>query len=256
MNEEKRDPELEDVRLQKFLALCSLGSRRECEKLIEEGRVEIDGALVRDLGARVNAYDQKVKVDGSRVRPVLEKIVLALYKPKNVLSAMEDRSSRLTLQDVLTYKTRAKLFHVGRLDYDSEGLILMTNDGQLANRLSHPRYGVEKTYVVRLNSPLPRDAELRLMSRGVLLEDGWQKFDKIRILRQGSHKCEVSVSLHSGKNRIVRRMFASLGFRVEKLVRTRIGPISLGGLKAGQYRKLSGREIQELEKEVGFDNRD
>ncbi|MBR6440262.1 MAG: rRNA pseudouridine synthase [Aeriscardovia sp.] len=256
MNLEKRDPGLEDVRLQKFLALCSLGSRRDCEKLIEEGRVEVDGALATDLGARVNAYDQKVKVDGSRVRPVLEKVVLALYKPKNVLSAMEDRSSRPTLRDALNYKGRAKLFHVGRLDYDSEGLILMTNDGQLANRLSHPRYGVEKTYAVRLDAPLPRDAALRLSSRGVLLEDGWQKFDKIRIIKQGSHKCEASVTLHSGKNRVVRRMFAAAGFRVERLVRTRIGPVSLGGLKPGQYRELGRAEVGELEKEVGFDNRD
>ena len=256
MNVEKRDPELEDVRLQKFLALCSLGSRRDCEKLIEEGRVEVDGALATDLGTRVNAYDQKVKVDGSRVRPVLEKVVLALYKPKNVLSAMEDRSSRLTLQDILTYKSRAKLFHVGRLDYDSEGLILMTNDGQLANRLSHPRYGVEKAYTARLDSPLPQAMALRLASRGVLLEDGWQKFDKIRILRQGSHKSEVQVCLHSGKNRIVRRMFAAVGLRVEKLVRTRIGSVSLGGLKPGQWRELGRAEVQELEKEVGFDNRD
>ena len=255
MNLEKRDPELEDIRLQKYLALCSLGSRRDCEKLIEEGRVEVDGALASDLGIRINAYEQKVRVDGSRVRPELEKVVLALNKPKNVLSAMEDKSSRLTLSDILTYKSKARLFHVGRLDYDSEGLILMTNDGALANRLSHPRYGVEKNYMVSLNRPLPRNVASMLVSRGVLLEDGWQKFDKIRILRQGSHKCEVMVFLHSGKNRIVRRVFAALGFRVEKLVRTRMGPVSLGGLKPGEYRKLDKKEIEELEKEVGFDNR-
>ncbi|MBO6006863.1 MAG: rRNA pseudouridine synthase [Aeriscardovia sp.] len=255
MNLEKRDPELEDIRLQKYLALCSLGSRRDCEKLIEEGRVEVDGALASDLGTRINAYEQKVKVDGSRVRPELEKVVLALNKPKNVLSAMEDKSSRLTLSDILTYKSRARLFHVGRLDYDSEGLLLMTNDGTLANRLSHPRYGVEKNYMVFLNHPLPQNVASMLVSRGVLLEDGWQKFDKVKILRQGSHKCEVMVSLHSGKNRIVRRVFAALGFRVEKLVRTRMGPVSLGGLKPGEYRKLDKKEIEELEKEVGFDNR-
>ena len=255
MNLEKRDPELEDIRLQKYLALCSLGSRRDCEKLIEEGRVEVDGALASDLGTRINAYEQKVKVDGSRVRPELEKVVLALNKPKNVLSAMEDKSSRLTLSDILTYKSRARLFHVGRLDYDSEGLLLMTNDGTLANRLSHPRYGVEKNYMVFLNHPLPQNVASMLISRGVLLEDGWQKFDKVKILRQGSHKCEVMVALHSGKNRIVRRVFAALGFRVEKLVRTRMGPVSLGGLKPGEYRKLDKKEIEELEKEVGFDNR-
>ena len=252
---EKRDPGLEDIRLQKYLALCSLGSRRDCEKLIEEGRVEVDGALATDLGIRINAYEQKVRVDGSKVRPELEKVVLALNKPKNVLSAMQDNSSRLTLSDILTYKSKARLFHVGRLDYDSEGLILLTNDGVLANRLTHPRYGVEKNYVVFLNRPLPQNVASMLASRGVLLEDGWQKFDKIRILRQGSHKCEVSVSLHSGKNRIVRRVFAAIGFRVEKLVRTRMGPVSLGGLKPGEYRKLDKKEIEELEKEVGFDNR-
>ena len=255
MNLEKRDPGLEDIRLQKYLALCSVGSRRDCEKLIEEGRVEVDGALATDLGIRINAYEQKVRVDGSKVRPELEKVVLALNKPKNVLSAMQDNSSRLTLSDILTYKSKARLFHVGRLDYDSEGLILMTSDGALANRLTHPRYGVEKNYVVFLNRPLPQNVASMLVSRGVLLEDGWQKFDKIRILRQGSHKCEVSVSLHSGKNRIVRRVFAAIGFRVEKLVRTRMGPVSLGGLKPGEYRKLDKKEIEELEKEVGFDNR-
>ena len=217
--------------------------------------MEVDGALATDLGIRINAYEQKVRVDGSKVRPELEKVVLALNKPKNVLSAMQDNSSRLTLSDILTYKSKARLFHVGRLDYDSEGLILMTSDGALANRLTHPRYGVEKNYVVFLNRPLPQNVASMLVSRGVLLEDGWQKFDKIRILRQGSHKCEVSVSLHSGKNRIVRRVFAAIGFRVEKLVRTRMGPVSLGGLKPGEYRKLDKKEIEELEKEVGFDNR-
>ena len=110
---------------------------------------------------------------------------------------MEDKSSRLTLSDILTYKSRARLFHVGRLDYDSEGLLLMTNDGTLANRLSHPRYGVEKNYMVFLNHPLPQNVASMLVSRGVLLEDGWQKFDKVKILRQGSHKCEVMVALHS-----------------------------------------------------------
>lgn len=255
MNSEKRDPELEDVRLQKYLALCSLGSRRDCEKLIEEGRVEVDGTLVSDLGTRVNAYEQKVKVDGSRVRPVLEKVVLAFNKPKNVLSAMQDPSSRLTLSDVLPYKSKARLFHVGRLDYDSEGLILMTNDGNLANKLSHPRYGVEKSYEVFLNRPLPQSLAFRLVSRGVLLEDGWQKFDKIRILKQGSHKCEALVCLHSGKNRIVRRVFAAVGFRVEKLVRTRMGSVGLKGLKPGEYRKLDKSQIEKLEKEAGIDNR-
>lgn len=251
-----RDPEFEDIRLQKYLALCSLGSRRKCEKLIEEGHVEVDGSLVSDLGVKVNAYEQKVKVDGFRVRPETEKVVLAVNKPKNVLSAMEDSSSRLTLSNILDRKLKMRLFHVGRLDYDSEGLILMTNAGRLANRLAHPRYGVEKNYMVSLNRPLPQNMASMLVSRGVLLEDGRQKFDKIRILKQGSHKCEVLISLHSGKNRIVRRIFAAVGFRVEKLVRTRIGPISLGRLKPGEYRKLGNKEIEELEKEVGLDSRD
>lgn len=252
---EKRDTDLENIRLQKYLSLCSLGSRRKCEKLIEDGRVEVDGSLISDLGIKINAYKQKVKVDGSRVKPEMEKVVLVLNKPRNVLSAMEDSSSRLTLADILPHM-KTRLFHVGRLDYDSEGLILMTNAGGLANRLNHPRYGIEKNYTVSLNRPLPKGIASTLVSRGVLLEDGWQKFDKIRILRQGSHKCEILVALHSGKNRIVRRAFAAVGFRVEKLVRTKIGPIRLGTLKPGEYRKLSNKEIEELEKEVGFDNRD
>ena len=227
----------EGIRLQKLLAQAGFGSRRKCEEIITEGRVEIDGELVTELGTRVDPKHQEVRVDGSRVRVNPNHVTLALNKPKRVLSAMEDPKGRYTLSDIVGDKYD-RIFHMGRLDYDSEGLILMTNDGELSQRVMHPKYEVEKTYIATLEGRISGQVCRRLVTTGVQLDDGWIKL--------------VKVVLHSGKNRIVRRIFGSIGFPVKRLVRTQIGPIKLGDLKSGSYRVLSQTEVRSLSKAVGL----
>ena len=211
-------------------------SRRKCEEIITEGRVEIDGELVTELGTRVDPKHQEVRVDGSRVRVNPNHVTLALNKPKRVLSAMEDPKGRYTLSDIVGDKYD-RIFHMGRLDYDSEGLILMTN---------------EKTYIATLEGRISGQVCRRLVTTGVQLDDGWIKLDRCAILDASRDSTLVKVVLHSGKNRIVRRIFGSIGFPVKRLVRTQIGPIKLGDLKSGSYRVLSQTEVRSLSKAVGL----
>ena len=231
----------EGIRLQKLLAQAGFGSRRKCEEIITDGRVEIDGELITELGTRVDPKRQEVRVDGSRVRVNPNHVTLALNKPKRVLSAMEDPKGRYTLRDIVGDKYE-RIFHMGRLDYDSEGLILMTNDGELSQHVMHPKYEVEKTYIATLEGRISGQVCRRLVTTGVKLDDGW-------ISRESTL---VKVVLHSGKNRIVRRIFGSIGFPVKRLVRTQIGPIKLGDLKSGTYRVLSQAEVRSLSKAVGL----
>lgn len=239
------------IRLQKLLAQAGYGSRRKCELMITEGRVEVDGALVTELGTRVDPSHQRIRVDGSRVRINTNHVTLALNKPRKVLSAMEDPKGRYTLRDIVGDKYE-RIFHMGRLDYDSEGLILMTNDGELSQHVMHPKYEVEKTYVATLDGKISGTVCRRLVTTGVQLDDGWIKLDRCAIVDASRDATIVKVVLHSGKNRIVRRIFGSIGFPVRKLVRTQIGPIKLGDLKTGSYRVLSQTEVRSLAKEVGL----
>lgn len=239
------------IRLQKLLAQAGFGSRRKCEQMITDGRVEIDGELVTELGTRVDPDRQRVRVDGSRVHVNKNHVTLALNKPKRVLSAMDDPKGRFTLRDIVGDKYE-RIFHMGRLDYDSEGLILMTNDGELSQHVMHPRYEVEKTYIATLEGKISGTVCRRLVTTGVQLDDGWIKLDRCSIIDSNRDTTIVRVVLHSGKNRIVRRIFGSIGFPVKRLVRTQIGPIKLGELKPGSYRVLSQTEIRSLQKEVGL----
>lgn len=246
------DPKTHDgVRLQKVLAAAGYGSRRKCEKLITDGRVEVDGQLVTELGARVDATHQKIRVDGARIHIDDNQVVLALNKPRKVLSAMEDKKGRWTLRDIIG-DGYERIFHMGRLDYDSEGLILMTNDGDLAEHVMHPRYQIPKTYVATVTGKITPNVVRRMATAGVQLKDGWIRFDKAVVLSSTREHSVVKVTLHSGRNRIVRRMFDAVGFPVTRLVRTNIGPISLGSTRPGSYRVLKREEIQALEKEVGL----
>lgn len=247
-----QDPHSSDgERLQKILAQAGFGSRRKCEQIILDGRVEVDGELVTQLGTRVNIHRQEVRVDGSRVRINDHHTTLALNKPKRVLSAMEDPKGRFTLRDIIGDKYE-RVFHMGRLDYDSEGLILMTDDGELSQHVMHPKYEVEKTYIATVEGKLSGTVARRLVTQGVQLDDGWIKLDHCAILDQNREHTLVKVVLHSGKNRIVRRIFGAIGFPVRRLVRTQIGPIKLGELKPGSYRVLSQTELRSLSKEVGL----
>lgn len=248
---EKAHDDTNRIRLQKLLAQAGFGSRRKCEQMITEGRVEVDGELITELGTRVDPDRQRVRVDGSRVHINKNHVTLALNKPKRVLSAMDDPKGRYTLRDIVGDKYE-RIFHMGRLDYDSEGLILMTNDGELSQHVMHPRYEVAKTYIATLEGKISGTVCRRLVTTGVQLDDGWIKLDHCTILDSNRDTTLVKVVLHSGKNRIVRRIFGSIGFPVKRLVRTQIGPIKLGELKPGSYRVLSQTEIRALQKEVGL----
>ncbi|MCI1211917.1 MAG: rRNA pseudouridine synthase [Bifidobacterium tibiigranuli] len=241
----------EGIRLQKLLAQAGFGSRRKCEEIITEGRVEVDGELVTELGTRVDPAHQQIRVDGSRVRIDGRHITLVLNKPKKVLSTMDDPKGRFTLSDIVGDKYE-RIFHMGRLDYDSEGLILMTNDGELSQHVMHPKYEVEKTYIATLEGKIGGNVCRRLVSQGVQLDDGLIKLDHCAIIDGSRESTIVKVVLHSGKNRIVRRIFGAIGFPVKRLVRTQIGPIKLGDLKPGTYRVLSQPEVRSLSKEVGL----
>lgn len=247
----KAQDDSNSIRLQKLLAQAGFGSRRKCEDMITEGRVEVDGELVTELGTRVDPHKQQVRVDGSRVRVNPNHVTLALNKPRKALSAMGDPKGRYTLRDIVGDKYE-RIFHMGRLDYDSEGLILMTNDGELSQHVMHPKYEVEKTYVATLEGKISGTVCRRLVTTGVQLDDGWIKLDHCAIIDSSRDHTMVKVVLHSGKNRIVRRIFGSIGFPVKRLVRTQIGPIKLGDLKPGSYRVLSQTEVRSLSKEVGL----
>ncbi len=240
----------EGVRLQKVLAAAGLGSRRACEALIDQGRVEVDGHRVREQGMRVDPQTAVIRVDGQRVPTAAGTVVVAVNKPRGVLSTMSDDRGRECLGDLVADRSE-RLFHVGRLDADTEGLILLTNDGELANRLAHPSYGVAKTYLATIEGPVPRAVGRELLA-GVELEDGPAKVDAYKIVQALPGQVLVEVVLHEGRNHIVRRMFEAVGHPVVGLVRTRIGPIVLGQLRPGTLRVLSGAEERALYTEVGL----
>ncbi len=241
------------VRLQKVLAEAGVGSRRHCEELIGAGRVEVDGQTVRRFGARVDPERQVIKVDGKRIpsRPGL--VYLAFNKPPKVLTAMSDSRGRRTLADFLGDRGPGseRLFHIGRLDYDSEGLMLLTNDGELAHRLAHPSFEVAKTYLAEVTGPVPKDLGRRLAT-GVELDDGIATADRFRVVDRQGQRALVEITLHEGRKHIVRRMLAETGHPVSRLVRTDVGPIRLGNLKPGATRELTTREIGELYATVGL----
>jgi 23S rRNA pseudouridine2605 synthase len=238
------------VRLQKVLAAAGVGSRRHCEELIGAGRVEVDGEVVRRFGARVDPKIQIIRLDGMRIPAREDLVYLALNKPPGVVSTMSDDRGRRTIADLLGDRAE-RLFHVGRLDYETEGLILLMNDGELAHRLAHPRYGVLKTYLAEVPGPLPRDLGRRLTT-GIDLEDGIVIADRFRVVEQAGSRVLVEITLHEGRKHVVRRMLAEVGHPVIRLVRTRVGPVSLGSLRPAASRRLTTAEIGELYAAVGL----
>lgn len=239
--------EREGERLQKVLARAGYGSRRACEELIERARVEINGEIVLEQGRRVDPEKDEVKVDGLTVATQSHQF-FSLNKPAGVVSTMEDPEGRQCLGDYVTNR-ETRLFHVGRLDTETEGLILLTNHGELAHRLTHPRYGVKKTYLAHIVGPVPRDLGKRLKD-GIQLEDGYARADHFRVVEQTGRNYLVEVTLHEGRKHIVRRMLAEAGFPVDRLVRTGFGPIALGDQKSGWLRRLSNTEVGMLMQEV------
>ena len=224
------------VRLQKFMADCGVASRRACEALIDEGRVKVNGKIVKTQGMKIDPINTKVKVDNELISATKTKTYLAFNKPAGILSTMSDPEGRPSLQDFFG-SWPDRLFHVGRLDKESEGLIILTNDGQWAHESTHPSFGVEKTYLVQTEEPISRSAFQNLME-GVELEDGLAK--PISVARRGAM---IEVVIHEGRNQIVRRMFDALGYPVERLIRTAIGSIKLGELPPGKWRSLNSVEL-------------
>ncbi len=238
------------VRLQKLLAGAGVGSRRTCENLISQGRVEVDGQIVAELGVRIDPVGHVVHVDGVRVQLDESKLYLAFHKPLGVVSTMSDDRGRPALDDYVGDR-KERLFHVGRLDADTSGLLLLTNDGDLAHRLQHPAYAVPKTYVAQIRGPVPRDLGRRLRA-GVPLEDGQVAVDSFRIVDSAPGKALVEVVLHEGRNRVVRRMLDVAGHPVLTLSRVQVATVRLGDLKAGKLRPLNREEIDALYKAAGL----
>ena len=246
-------------RLQKVLAHAGVASRRACEQLIADGRVSVDGVTVTEAGVRVDPLTQEIRVDGSRILTNPELITLMLHKPAGVVTTMEDPEGRPTVakygRDYLAEHPELpdslRLVHVGRLDTETEGLLLLSNDGELSHRLMHPSFEIAKTYVAIVEGQVEPWVP-RKLRRGIELEDGEAKADRVTVKDSGPRGSIVEITLHSGKNRIVRRMLDAVGHPVTRLARTRLGPLRLGNLRPGQTRPLSGEEIAALQQEVGL----
>lgn len=238
------------IRLQKVLASAGVGSRRACEQLIEEGRVEVDGVMVREQGMRVDPATAVVKVDGERVLVNDTTVLLAMNKPRGVLTAMSDDQDRPCVGDYVRNR-HDRLFHIGRLDADTEGLLILTNDGELANRLGHPKYAIKKVYLATVTGNATRET-LRVLRDGIELDDGLSKFDKVRVIQKAEDRTLLEIVIHSGRNRIVRRTLEEVGLPVQDLVRVAIGPLRLGQQRSGSLRPLTRKELGGLYAAVGM----
>jgi 23S rRNA pseudouridine2605 synthase len=237
------------VRLQKLLAQSGVASRRKCEELMLAGEVEVDGEVVTRLGTKVDPRTAVVRVSGRRLPPVSPHAYLVLNKPRGVVSTMSDPEGRRTLTDVLEERAPeyGRLFHVGRLDTDTSGLLLLTNDGDFAHRMAHPSYEVDKTYVAEVEGDLRKPVVAQLLA-GVTLDDGPVGVTAARIVARGpgGRGTIVELVIHEGRNRIVRRLLDHVGHPVRQLTRTAFGPVSLGQLKAGEVRELTNDELGDL----------
>ena len=236
-------------RLQKVLAAAGVGSRRACEDLIFRRRVTVNGKVAK-LGDKVDPATAEIHVDGQRVVTDTKLVYIAMNKPRGVVSSLDDEKGRSELADFLGQFSQ-RLYHVGRLDADSEGLLLITNDGDLTNKLTHPSYGVPKTYLAEvINGPLPRNVGRQLLA-GIELEDGPAKVDTFRLVDAVGKSAQIEITLHEGRKHIVRRMMDEVGHPVTRLIRTAVGPIRLGDLRPGGFRYLSNAEVGSLFKAAG-----
>lgn len=248
---QKQNPRY-DIRLQKFLALCGVGSRRACERLIDEGRVAVDGKAIACQGVKINPRLQSVQIDGCRVIPE-PKITLLFNKPRDVICTSSDPESRKTVHSYLP-KLPARVFTIGRLDRASEGLLIVTSDGELAQSVSHPRNMVEKTYRVAIVRALTM-AEQKRLRDGVYSEGELLRIADIRPAERVQNRHVYEVKIHEGKNRHIRRMFAGLNLDVPALKRVAIGPLKLGNLRVGHWRYMTGRELDELRRYIATRHR-
>ncbi|MEA5154534.1 pseudouridine synthase [Raineyella sp.] len=244
------DDEHEGTRLQKVLAQAGIASRRASEQLIRDGRVEVNGELVTEQGRRVDPEKDEIRVDGSRIPTARRHVYTVLNKPRGVVSTMDDPEGRETLSDYID-RRNVRLFHVGRLDTETEGLIILTNDGEFAHRLAHPSYEVPKTYVAQVLGQVSPHT-LKRIQRGITLEDGPVRPDKVKVMQTLPDATLLQITLHEGRNRVVRRMMEAFGHPVQKLTRIAVGPVRLGRLQPGEMRDLTHEELGKLLDLVGM----
>jgi 23S rRNA pseudouridine2605 synthase len=229
------------VRLHKLLARSGVASRRKCEELMLAGEVTVDGEVVTRLGTKIDPTSAVIRVSGQRLPPVSPNVYLVLNKPTGVVSTMSDPEGRRTLSDLVADRPE-RLFHVGRLDTDTAGLILLTNDGEFAQRMAHPSYEVDKTYVAEVDGDVTKATLQRLLD-GVQLDDGPVTVSRAKVVTRGDGKSIVELVIHEGRNRIVRRLLDHVGHPVRRLTRTALGPVQLGALKTGELRDLTLDEL-------------
>lgn len=234
----------EGIRLQKILAQAGLGSRRSCEEFITQGRVSVNGKVISSQGKRVDPDKDLIEFDGVKISKGFSPVVLMMNKPSGVVTTMKKTDDRITVGEFVEGR-KERLFHVGRLDQDTEGLLLLTNDGALGHGLTHPSIGVAKVYLARIRG-LIKSAQLRMLTEGLELSDGFARASGAKLIASTAGDCLVEITIHEGRNRIVRRMIEFLGLDLLQLVRTQFGPIKLGEMKPGKSRLLSEVEVKSL----------
>jgi 23S rRNA pseudouridine2605 synthase len=232
------------LRLNKYLSMCGVASRRKADELIEGGGVRINGKVVKELGRTIDTEKDRIDVMGNVLKPELKRYVI-LYKPKLFITALgEGQDKKQTIEELIT-DIPERVFPVGRLDYDAEGLIILTNDGDLANKILHPRYELPKVYRARVRGVIGKDT-YESMKNGTELEDGAAKPDWIKIIKSDSESTTVEISFHEGRNHLVKRYFAKFGHQVTQLTRMSVGPIRIGSLERGRWRNLTDSELRML----------
>ena len=235
------------IRIQKLLSQAGIASRREAERLIKEGRVSVNGKRVTELGTKVDPDKDRVKVDHKLVL-LPKKIYIILNKPKRYITSVQDPEGRPVITDLLP-ELGSKVFPVGRLDYDTEGLILLTNDGDIAQKLQHPRYKIPRTYLAKIKGT-PNEKDLYPITKGIKLDDGLTLPAEVKKIKEGLKNCWVEITVREGKNRLVKRMFERIGFPVLKLIRIRFDGLKLHNLPSGHFRFLNHIEVTRLMKAV------
>lgn len=231
-------------RLQKIIAAAGISSRRAAERMIVEGRVTVNDAVVRQLGAKADIDADEIRVDGKLILPEVSKVYLMLHKPRGYVTTLNDPEGRAVVTDLLS-GIAERIFPVGRLDYDSEGLLLLTSDGGFSQRVQHPRFKISKTYMVKIEGNLTK-SEMYALAEGIRLPDGKFKPESLRIVRGNRKTSWLELSIAEGRYRLIRRALESLGHPVVRLIRTAIADISLGNMKAGTFRHLTKKEVQHL----------
>jgi len=233
-----------EIRLQKALAQAGIGSRRRCEQLMADGRVEVNGEVVVIMGSRVDPATDVIRVDGKRLPPASDHAYLMINKPRGIVTSMADERGRPDLNQLLAGRPE-RLFHVGRLDTDTSGLLLVTNDGDLAHRLAHPSFELTKTYVALVEGSVQESTATQLRA-GIDLDDGSAQVDRFIVKDRSRERSLVQLEIHMGRNRIVRRLMAAVGHPVVELTRTAFGPLKVGDLSSGSVRELTRDELGAL----------